>query len=86
MRNRDKKRLCCYGDKVDGFTQTFTKCSKSLCESIKAQAKKKFIFFQGEVFFLLTRPLMGDPFFWPNRLRHPGDHRSRRSPRDHQRP
>ena len=23
--------------------------------------RKKFIFFQGEVFFLLTRPLMGDP-------------------------
>ena len=43
--------LCCYGDKVDGFTQTFTKRNKSL------------IYFQGEVFFLLTRPLMGDPFF-----------------------
>ena len=26
------------------------------------QAKKSIIFFQGEVFFLLTRPLMGDFF------------------------
>ena len=28
----------------------------------KVQAKKRSIFFNGEVFFLLTRPLMGDPF------------------------
>jgi hypothetical protein len=34
--------------------------SKSFLESINAQAKNVF-FLQGEVFFLLTRPLMGDP-------------------------
>jgi hypothetical protein len=29
---------------------------------VRSQAKKKEIFFHGEVFFLLTCPLMDDPF------------------------
>jgi hypothetical protein len=32
-----------------------------VCVNPSRLKRKKFIFFQGEVFFLLTRPLMGDP-------------------------
>ena len=48
-------------DKEVAGAERETKTTPSWCE-VSCQTKKDWYFLQGEVFFLLTSPLMGDPF------------------------